>query len=125
MIIDYSQAQSIIKLGDKMIVYKNKKYVCHLDLAMEIIRGKWKSVILCHLNNGPKRFLELQRITCGVSQKVLNEKLKELEDDGLIFKTVYPEVPPRVEFELTPKGKELFPALDLLEKWAAKYYHIN
>ena len=104
-----------------MIFYKDKKYVCHLDLAMELVRGKWKAVILCHLNNGPKRFLELQRITCGVSQKVLNEKLKELEEDGLIFKTTYPEVPPKVEFELTEMGKEIFPSLNLLKEWAHKY----
>lgn len=105
-----------------MLKYKNKKFVCHIDLGMELIRGKWKAVILCHLNEGPKRFLELQRITCGVSQKVLNEKLTELEKDGLIFKTTYPEVPPRVEYELTELGKELFPALDLLEQWAVKNF---
>ncbi len=105
-----------------MLEHNNKKYVCHLDLGMDMIRGKWKSVIICHLNGGPKRFLELQRMTCGISQKVLNEKLKQLEDDGLIFKTIYPEVPPRVEFELTEMGKEIFPALDILEKWSVKYF---
>ncbi|WP_330391315.1 helix-turn-helix domain-containing protein [Peptoclostridium litorale] len=89
---------------------------------MDFIRGKWKAVIMCHLNEGPKRFLELQRITCGVSQKVLNEKLTELEKDGLIFKTAYPEVPPRVEYELTDMGKELFPALDILQKWSVKHF---
>lgn len=114
-----------IQVGDNMPVYKGKKYVCHLDLAMELVRGKWKAIILCHLNNGPKRFLELQRITCGVSQKVLNEKLKQLEDDGLIFKTTYPEVPPKVVFELTEMGKELFPALHIMEKWALKYFTDN
>lgn len=102
--------------------YKGKNYVCHLDLAMELIRGKWKAVILCHLNDGPKRFLELQRITCGVSQKVLNEKLKELEEDGLVFKTTYPEVPPKVVFELTEIGKEIFPALEILKKWGQKHF---
>lgn len=105
-----------------MLEHNNKKYVCHLDLGIDLIRGKWKAVILCHLNEGPKRFLELQRITCGISQKVLNEKLKQLEDDGLVFKTTYPEVPPRVEFELTQMGKEIFPALDILEKWSVKYF---
>lgn len=105
-----------------MLKHNNKKYVCHLDLGMDLIRGKWKAVILCHLNEEPKRFLELQRITCGISQKVLNEKLTELEQDGLISKTTYPEVPPRVEYALTDKGKELFTALDLLEKWSMKYF---
>ena len=101
-----------------MFTYKNKNYVCHLDFAMDFIRGKWKAVILCHLNEGPKRFLELQRITCGVSQKVLNENLKQLEDDGLICKTIYPQVPPRVEFTLTDLGSGLFPALEIIQKWA-------
>ncbi|MTI80382.1 MAG: helix-turn-helix transcriptional regulator [Firmicutes bacterium] len=105
-----------------MLEYNNKKFVCYLDLGMELIRGKWKAVILCHLNKGPKRFLELQRLTCGVSQKVLNEKLTELENDGLIFKTAYPEVPPRVEYELTEMGKEVFPALDILQKWSKKHF---
>lgn len=80
-----------------MIIKDGKKYVCKLDLAFEVIRGKWKAVILCHLLDGTKRFLELQRITHGVSHKVLNEKLKELEDDGLIHKKVYTELPPKVE----------------------------
>lgn len=105
-----------------MLKYNNKKYVCHLDLGMDLIRGKWKAVIICHLNQGPKRFLELQRITSGVSQKVLNEKLTELDRDDLIFKTTYPEVPPRVEYSLTEKGKAIYPALALLEKWSLKYY---
>lgn len=105
-----------------MINVNDKKYVCHIDLAMDLIKGKWKSVILWHLDKGPKRFLQLQRITSGVSQKVLNEKLKELEDSGLIYKTVYPQVPPKVEFNLTDKGKEIIPALDILEKWALEHY---
>lgn len=108
-----------------MLEYNEKKYICYLDLGMDLIRGKWKAVILCHLNDGPKRFLELQRITCGVSQKVLSEKLNEMEIDELIFKTVYPEVPPRVEYELTLKGSDLFPALDLIQKWSAKYFAEN
>lgn len=108
---------------NKLIEYNGKQFVCFIDLGIELIRGKWKAVILCHLNEGPKRFLELQRITCGVSQKVLTEKLTELENDNLIIKTTYPEVPPRVEYELTDLGKELFPALDLLEKWAIKNFN--
>ncbi len=105
-----------------MIEYKDKKYVCLLDLGFETIRGKWKSVILCHLYEGQKRFLELQRITQGVSQKVLSEKLKELELDGLIEKIVYAEIPPRIEYKLTSKGLELTEAVKLIENWSIKYY---
>lgn len=107
-----------------MLNYKNKNYVCLLDLAMELIRGKWKAVILCHLNKGEKRFLELQRITCGISHKVLTEKLKELEDDNLIKKIVYDENPPRVEYFLTEKGKELAHILEYLEEWSKKYFDV-
>ncbi|NFG60007.1 helix-turn-helix transcriptional regulator [Clostridium botulinum] len=105
-----------------MIKYNNKTYVCLLDLAMDFIRGKWKAVILCHLLNEPKRFLELQRITNGVSHKVLTEKLKELEEDNLIQKIVYDENPPKVEYKLTPMGKDLSMAIKEIEKWSLKYY---
>jgi DNA-binding HxlR family transcriptional regulator len=105
-----------------MLHYRDKEFVCHLDLAFELIRGKWKAVILCHLNEGPKRFLELQRITGNISQKVLTEKLNELEIDGLIQKKVFPEVPPRVEYSLTKIGKDLFPAISMIEQWSIKNF---
>ena len=108
-----------------MFEIDGKTYVCFLDLGVEIIKGKWKAVIMCRLEDGPMRFLELHRSLEGVSQKVLNEKLKELEKDGLIGKTTYPEVPPRVEFYLTDKGTSLMPALKALEKWAATNYQKN
>jgi len=106
-------------VGDNILIeYNGKSYICALDLGFEIIRGKWKAVILCHLSDGPKRFLELQRITCGVSQKVLSESLKQLEVDEIISKHIYAEIPPRVEYSLTGKGKELVPALKIIEEWS-------
>jgi DNA-binding HxlR family transcriptional regulator len=105
-----------------MIEYKNKTYICALDLGFEQIRGKWKAVILCHLSEGPVRFLALQRMTGDISQKVLNESLREMEDEKLIRKKVYPETPPRVEYSLTAKGQELVPALKSIENWAKKNY---
>lgn len=105
-----------------MIIKDGKKYVCKLDWAFEVIRGKWKAVILCHLLDGTKRFLELQRITHGVSHKVLNEKLKELEDDGLIHKKVYTELPPKVEYYLTSKGREYATILKEIELLGEKYF---
>lgn len=105
-----------------MIYYNNKKYVCLLDFAMEFIRGKWKALLLCHLYDEPKRFLELQRVVEGISQKVLNEKLKELESDELIGKIVYAELPPKVEYYLTDKGKEMTKIIKELEDWSLKYY---
>lgn len=105
-----------------MIEYKGKQFVCLLDLAVEFIRGKWKAVILCHLKGEPIRFLELQRRTKGITQKMLTEQLKALEDEKLVERTVYPEVPPRVEYALTLKGEELVKILDSLEAWAQKYF---
>jgi DNA-binding HxlR family transcriptional regulator len=104
-----------------LIHYNGKKYVCFLDLGFEAIRGKWKSVLLCHLAEGPKRFLQLQKITCGVSHKMLNEQLSEMQNDGLIKKTIYEEAVPCVEYELTKKGRELLPALKIIESWAIHY----
>jgi len=101
-----------------LIEYKGKTYICPLDFGFEIIRGKWKAVIVCHLSDGPKRFLELQRITCGVSQKVLSESLKQLDNDDIIHRHVYAEIPPRVEYSLTKKGQELVPALKIIEEWS-------
>lgn len=105
-----------------MIYYNKKEYICLLDFAMDLIRGKWKAVLLCHLYDEPKRFLELQRITKGISQKVLNEKLKELENDELISKLIYAEIPPKVEYYLTDKGKELTKIIKEIEDWSIKYY---
>jgi DNA-binding HxlR family transcriptional regulator len=105
-----------------MIYYNNKVYVCLLDFAMDFIRGKWKALILCHIYDEPKRFLELQRIITGISQKVLNDNLKELENDALISKVVYPQIPPKVEYSLTEKGNELTKIIKEIEKWSVKYY---
>jgi DNA-binding HxlR family transcriptional regulator len=108
-----------------MIQYDNKTYICAMDLGFEQIRGKWKAIILCHLDEGSKRFLELQRMTGAISQKVLNESLHELEDEGMIHKQIYPEVPPRVEYSLTDKGRKIIPALRIIETWAKEYYPVS
>lgn len=113
---------SNMKNSKPKLKYKDGEYVCYLDLAMSFIRSKWKAVILCHVKDGSKRFSELHRALPGVSQKILNEQLKQLEKDGMLHKTVYPEVPPKVEFSLTERGKEIMPALDLLEQWARKQF---
>lgn len=112
-----------VKVGDYVLIkYKGKSYICPLDLGFEIIRGKWKAVILCHLSECPKRFMELQRITCGVSKKVLSETLKQHEANEIITKHVYVEVPPRVEYSLTQKGQGLVPALKIIEDWSKNHF---
>ena len=105
-----------------MVHYNGKEFICLLDFAMEFIRGKWKSILLCHLYEAPRRFLELQKSIEGLSQKVLNEKLKELESEGLVDKIIYPEIPPKVEYFLTDKGKDLYEIIAPLKDWSIKYY---
>lgn len=85
---------------------------------MDMISGKWKSLILWHLHEQPMRYKELERIVPGVSQKMLTQQLKEMEDDGLLVRTVFPEVPPRVEYELTELGHSVFPMLEIMHNWA-------
>ena len=103
-----------------MIIDK-KEYVCSLDYGMEIIKGKWKAVIICELNKSPIRFLELQRKLPKISQKVLTEKLKELENDGIVEKELFMELPPRVEYKLTEVGYKLYMVLRQLEIWSKEY----
>lgn len=105
-----------------MISYNGKQYVCLLDFGMDFVRGKWKSLILCHLYNSPKRFLELQRLICGISPKVLTDNLKDLEDAKLITKIVYPEIPPKVEYHLTTMGSDFTKSIKTIEEWSEKYY---
>ncbi len=87
---------------------------CPTRLILSLLEGKWKILILYHLFNGEKRPSELERNISDASRQVLTSQLRELETDGLIEKTIYAEVPPRVEYSLTPFGWRLEPLLDLL-----------
>ena len=106
---------------EQVLIIDKKEYVCSLDYGMEIIKGKWKSVIICQLNKSPIRFLELQRQLPNISHKVLTEKLKELENDGIVEKEVFMELPPRVEYKLTEVGFNLYEVLRQLEIWSRNY----
>lgn len=92
---------------------------------MNMLSGKWKCLMLWHLHDGTKRYNELERIVTGVSQKMLTKQLKELEKDGLICRTVYPEVPPKVEYSLTELGESAFPILELMHTWAVESLHLG
>jgi DNA-binding HxlR family transcriptional regulator len=88
--------------------------------ALRMLEGRWKIVIVFHLfARGTLRFSELERAIPSVSQKMLIQQLRELERDGIVGRTVYPQVPPRVEYDLTAWGKAMCPALDALLEWAA------
>lgn len=87
--------------------------------ALRMLEGRWKLVILFHLFGGKVlRFSELERAIPGVSQKMLIQQLRQLEEDGIVQRTLYPQVPPKVEYSLTPWGQSLCPALDALLMWA-------
>lgn len=90
---------------------------CPLKAAVDVIGGRWKPSILYDLLGGPKRFSELQRSLTGVKAQTLTVQLRELENDGVVRRNVFPEVPPRVEYELTAHGRTLAPLLGSLRAW--------
>ena len=91
---------------------------CEKELTLSIISGKWKVVILWHLGvEGPHRFSELQRLFPSISHKVLSNQLKELMEDGIVDRTVYPEIPPRVEYYMTELGMSLLPIVEMMYDW--------
>ncbi|WP_327306889.1 helix-turn-helix domain-containing protein [Streptomyces sp. NBC_01298] len=94
---------------------------CGIAAAMSVIDGKWKVSVLWELEQRPRRFGELRRLVPGVSEKVLAAQLRELETDGIVHREVYEEVPPRVEYSLTPLGQELNEALAALGAWGTKH----
>lgn len=94
---------------------------CPVETTLMLIGDKWKVLILRDLMPGTKRFGELKKSLGGISQKVLTAQLRAMEEDGLVIRTVYPEVPPRVEYELTELGYSLKPILDSLWAWGENY----
>lgn len=102
-----------------MIDYCGKEYSCHLDLGLGLLKGKWKVLILCNLDQGPTRYNHLYKKIGRVSHSVFNDQLKELERDGMIKRIVYGEkIPVKVEFSLTDDGKMIIDALRVLENYA-------
>lgn len=98
------------------------KLDCCLDSTFAIIGGKWKMVILWHLiKEGVHRYGELRKLMPGITHKMLSQKLKELEADGLLTREQFNEMPPRVEYTVTEKGLETEPILDAIHIWGSKY----
>ncbi|KAB8332094.1 helix-turn-helix transcriptional regulator [Scytonema tolypothrichoides VB-61278] len=94
---------------------------CPVALTIEVIGGKWKPMILYSLLPGTKRFGDLKRLLPEVTQRMLTLQLRELEEDGIVQRTVYAEVPPRVEYSLTEFGKTLEPVLLIMVAWGNKF----
>lgn len=91
--------------------------VCGLDVALRYIGGKWKPLLLFHLQHGPRRFGELRRLVTGISEKVLIQQLKDLTENGILIRHDFKEVPPKVEYTLTDFGRTLALALQPLCEW--------
>jgi len=102
-----------------------KTYHCTVEATLDVIGGKWKPLILWHLGGDVLRFSELQKGLPGVNAKMLTKQLRELEEDGVIKRTIYPEVPPRVEYSITEFGKTLIPILQALCTWGAQYLGVD
>ena len=100
---------------------RKANFKCPVQTALFVIGGKWKVLILWNLSDGMKRFGELRTLMPHITQKMLTAQLRELEEDGIIKRKVYPVVPPKVEYSLTPAGETLKPALSMLCKWGTNY----
>ena len=115
-----SDAGQEAKCGERCCA--GKRYFCSVELALQVIGGKWKPIILWHLRRGERqRFGELKRHMPNVTQKMLTQQLRELEADGMLLREVYPQVPPRVEYSLTRLGLSVLPVLDQLSRWGQEF----
>ena len=111
----YSTQIYTVAVEDRVKVINN--YRCGVEVTLNLIGGKWKGLILWHLCQKTLRFSQLKRRTSGVTQKMLTQQLRELERDGLVHREVYPQVPPKVEYSLTEKGRSLENLLTLMCEW--------
>ena len=103
-----------------------KIYRIGVEATMDVIGGKWKPIILCNLRHGAHRPSDLQRKIPQISQKVLTQQLRELEQDGILVRKVFHEVPPHVEYDLSEYGQSLGQVLDLLCAWGENHVtHLN
>jgi len=95
---------------------------CPAELALDFLAGKWRPMTIFWLMEGPLRFNELQRKLGGVTHRTLSKTLKEMEADGLLARHDYGQIPPRVEYRLTPLGASLRPVLEAMERWAVEQH---
>ncbi|MCP1144842.1 winged helix-turn-helix transcriptional regulator [Lysinibacillus endophyticus] len=100
---------------------EKKKYNISVEATLEVIGGKWKCVILCHLTHGKKRTSELKRLMPNITQKMLTQQLRELEEDGVINRIVHNQIPPKVEYELSEYGRSLEGILNALCAWGDQH----
>lgn len=99
------------------IVYKNKEFACAFEFTLDMISGKWKGLILWHLREGTLRHGEIKKSLGNITQKMLTQTLRDLEEEKLISRKVYPVVPPKVEYTITERGLKLIPIFVQLIDW--------
>lgn len=100
---------------------QSKLHACPVQTCLNFISDKWKILIIRDLLTGTKRFSELKKSLAPVTQKMLTQQLREMEDDGLVHREVYPVVPPKVEYSLTELGLSLKPVIESMKLWGTKY----
>ncbi|AGO55932.1 winged helix-turn-helix transcriptional regulator [Serratia plymuthica] len=102
-------------------LYTPESAASGVEQVLRLLEGRWKLIILFHLFDGKvQRYSDFEKLIPGISQKMLAQQLRQLEADGIVSRTVYPQVPPKVEYRLTEWGQALCPALDAMLKWAEK-----
>ncbi len=101
---------------------KQYKYAWPIEATLDVIGGKWKPLVIYELGEETLRFSHLlEKVKPRITQRMLTKELRELERDGLVIRKVYPQVPPKVEYSLTEKGRSLIPILDLLCEWGSEH----
>ncbi len=102
------------------VTYENVEH-CPVTFTMDIIGGKWKLLIMYLVSNGINRFGKMSMMLRSISKQMLTTQLRELESDGIIERRIYAEIPPRVEYFLTPKGRSLLPIITLMKEWGQSH----
>lgn len=113
-----------VTIGENKMISNKKIVDCPVATTINLIGNKWKLLIIRDLLSGTKRFSELRKNLTGISQRVLTENLRNLENDGLIDREVFAEVPPRVEYSLNKTGLSLQPIIMTMAEWGTKYKKI-
>ena len=119
--MNYKIFNILLYKGENYMIKKENLPECPVATTVQLIGSKWKLLILRDLLTGTKRYNELRKSLPDISQKVLTTSLKSMVDDGIIIRTAYPEVPPRVEYSLSELGESMRPVIKVMEEWGNEY----
>lgn len=103
------------------MIKRDELPACPVEVTLTLMDNRWKTLILRDLLTGTKRFSQLKKSLCGISQKVLTQNLRAMEANGIVSRKIFAEVPPRVEYSLTSTGRSLSPVLNILAQWGDSY----